>query len=61
MFSKDQRLIIKSVRKSEFPFLVRILMGYHEHIEANTFHSLLPRYLGLYVGADHLEDTAPIS
>lgn len=23
-------------------------MGYYEHIEANTFHSLLPRYLGLY-------------
>ena len=48
MFSKDQRIIIKSVRKSEYPFLVRIMMGYYEHIEANTFHSLLPRYLGLY-------------
>jgi len=48
LFSADRRLIVKSVKGSEFPFLVRILSAYAEHMEANAFHSLLPRFLGLY-------------
>jgi hypothetical protein len=72
IFSKDRRLIIKSVRSSEYPFLVRnfsesalkslnrishtfhvseqvrILSAYFDHMASNSYHSLLPRYLGLY-------------
>jgi hypothetical protein len=48
MFSADRRLIVKSVKGSEFPFLVRVLAAYVSHMEANHFHSLLPRFLGLY-------------
>jgi len=48
MYSADRRLIIKSVKRSEFPFLMRILPSYVRHMKSNHFHSLLPRYLGLY-------------
>jgi hypothetical protein len=46
--SDDRRFIVKSVRKTEFPFLCKIMQDYYTYLSDNAFHSLLPRFLGLY-------------
>ena len=46
--SEDRRYVIKSLPADEVTFLMQILPEYITFVTANSFHTLLPRFLGLY-------------
>lgn len=46
-YTKDGKMIIKTIPKKEFDFLTKILINYFNHLKNNRY-SLLPRIFGCY-------------
>ncbi|KAJ8599094.1 hypothetical protein CTAYLR_008864 [Chrysophaeum taylorii] len=47
--TRDSRFVAKTLARTEFRFLRRILASYHAHIQAHATSTLLCKFLGLYV------------
>ena len=46
-YSSDGRFMLKTIKKSEFDLLMKILPDYYDHLTKNP-NTLITRYYGLY-------------
>ena len=46
-YSNDGKFMLKTITKSEFHFLRKILKDYYQHLEKNA-HTLITRFYGLH-------------